>query len=221
MTVSITASETRDGVELADALVGDPAAVGLDLGSVQNSSYAPKIDQSLNTGAQNLYFRHDATIDPITNCGLYLQPYGTSLVWAYGGARSPALDIAALKNLGDASGTSKNNADGLSGGLWIDQKADATSVQQFDAAVSKVNIFKTAAGFSLATKIGLVKESMVYDNAGSEALATNPVDGVIGKSLDTVKGTNSKQKLRIQIPNTFAEGGYYQAELVLAYSFTA
>ncbi len=221
MTVSITVSETIDGVELADALVGDVLAVGLDLGSVQNNSYAPLIDKSLNTGAADLYVYHDATIDPITNCKWYLQAYNTTLAWTYGGARTPALDIAALKSLGDSSGTSKNNADGLSGGLWIDQKADATTVQQFDAGVSEVSIFTTALGFSLATAIGVVKESMVYDNLGTETLATTPVDGSIGKALDTVLGTNSHCKERIYIPSAYAEGGYYQAEQVLAYSFTA
>lgn len=220
MTVSITISETLDGVELADALVGDPLAVGLDLGSVQNNSYAPLVDKSLNTGAQNLFVRHDATVDPITNCKWYLQAYGTTVSWPYGGARTPALDIAALKALGDASGTSKNNADGLSGGIWLDQKWDASSVQQFDAGVSEVSIFTTALGFSLATAIGIVKESMVYDNTG-ETAATTPVDGVIGKNNDTVHGDNSHQKERIFIPSAYAEGGYYQFEQVLAYSFTA
>jgi len=220
MTVSITISETMDGLELADALVGDPAAVGLDLGSVQNNSYAPLIDKSLNTGAQNLFAYHDAAVDPITNCKWFLQAYGTTVSWPYGGARTPNDDIAALKALGDGSGTSKNNADGLSGGLWLDQKYDATSVQQFDTSVSKVNIFKTAAGFSLATALGIKKESMVYDSGG-ETGATTPVDGVIGKSGDTVKGDNSHQKVRIYIPNAYAEGGYYQAEMVMAYSFTA
>lgn len=221
MTVSITISETMGGVELADALVGDALAVGLDMGSVQNNSYSPLVDKSLNTGAADLYAYHDAAIDPITACKWYIQAYNTTVPWTYGGARSPALDIVALKALGDASGTSKNNADGLSGGIWIDQKWNATSVQQFDAAVSKVGIFTTAAGFSLATAINLLKESMVYSLGGTETAATSPVDGVIGKALDTVKGTNSHAKTRIYIPSSFAEGGYYQAEQVLAYSFTA
>jgi len=221
MTVSITISETIDGAELSDALVGDALAVGLDLGSVQNNSYAPLTDKSLNTGAANLFIHHNAAIDPITQCKWYLQAYGSSLAWAYGGARTPAADIQALKDLGDSSGTSKNNADGLSGGLWIDQKWNASSVQQFDAGVSKVYIFKTSVGFSLATAVGIVKESMVYNNASVETAATTPVDGVIGKALDTVKGTNSHQKMRIYMPAVFAEGGYYQIEAVLAFSFTA
>lgn len=221
MTVSLTVSELINGVELADALVGDPLAVGLDLGSVQNNSYAPLVDKSLNTGAQNIFIYHDAAIDPITNLKFYLQAYGTTVVWTYGGARTPALDIAALKALGDSSGTSKNNADGLSGGIWIDQKWDATSVQQFDAGTSKVDIFKTAAGFSLATAIGLKKEAMVYDNLGVETGASSSSDGIIGKSGSTTYGDNAHIKERVYIPSVYAEGGYYQFEQVVAYSFTA
>jgi hypothetical protein len=221
MTVLVTISETLSGAELSDALVGDVLAVGCDLGSVQNNSFAPLIDKGLNTGKQDLYVRHDGVTDPITNCGWYLQEYNTSLTWTYGGARTPALDLAALWDLGDASGTSKNNADGLSGGLWLDQKWDATSVQQFDSAVSNVWIYKTGVGDSLANKIASHVNSMVYDNATVETDATTPVAGSIGKTADSVLGDRSHAKKRIYIPSAYAEGGYYQWETVFAYSFTS
>ena len=221
MTVLLTVSEALGGAELSDALVGDVLAVGCDLGSVQNNSYAPKIDKSLNTGKQDLYLRHDAADFEITEVGWYIQAYNTALTWTYGGARTPGDDFDALIALGDASGTSKNNADGLSGGLWLDQKWDATSVQQFDSAVSNVSIFKTGVGDSLANKIPVHVNSMIWNNAGVETDATTPVTGKIGKSGDTVLGDVSHGKIRIFIPNSYAEGGYYQWETVIVYSFTS
>jgi hypothetical protein len=223
MSVSLTISETLSGAALSDSLAG--GGTGLDLGSCANNSYAPLVDKSANTGKQDLYIRHNATIDPITSVKFYIGQYGALTGDTYGGARTAAGDYTAIKALGNASGSSKNNADGLSGGLWIDMDWDATTANQFDQAnfPSLVKIFGDGGtdGIDLASAFGLVTNAMVYDNSSFETAATTPVEGKIGKSGDTVLGDQAHVKLRVYLPSAFVEGGIYQVEFVTAYSYTA
>jgi hypothetical protein len=132
MAVSLTISETFGGSALSDALAG--GGTGLDFGSVVNNSYAPVVDKTANTGAQNIYVSHNAVDDPITSLKIYIGQFGLLTGFTYGGARTAAGDYTKVKALGQASGSSKNNADGLSGGLWMDMDADVTTANQFDQA---------------------------------------------------------------------------------------
>jgi hypothetical protein len=221
--VSLTISETLDGVAIADALAGGGS--GIDLGSIVNNQFAPLIDKTANTGAQHLFIRHDAVTDPITNLKVYLGLFGANTGFTYGGQRTAAGDYTALKTMGQTSGSSKNNADGLSEGIWMEQQWDASNANQFDKAgrPTFVNIFgdNGTDGIDLASAFLIKKESMVYNNTGTETVATTPVDGKIGKALDTVLGTNSHLKIRSYLAATWTEGGIYQAELVFSYSYTA
>lgn len=223
MAVSLTISETLSGAALSDALAG--GGTGLDLGSCANNSYAPVVLKSGNTGRQDLYIRHNATIDPITDVKFYLGVYGGITGYTYGGARTAAGDYTDIKALGNASGSSKNNGDGLSGGIWIDQRWNVTDANQFDIATypTKVKIFgdNGTDGIDLASAFGLITDAMVYDNASVETAATVPVAGKIGKSGDTVLGDQAHVRLRVYLPSAHAEGGIYQVELVTAYSYTA
>lgn len=222
MTVLLTISETLGGSAFADSLAG--GGTGIDLGSVQNNSYAPIIDKSLNTGAQQVYISHDATIDPITDVKFFIQTYGLGSGFTYGGADSAANDNVTLKSLGNTSGSSKNNADGLSGGLWIDMDADASSTNQFDQAnfplVVKIFGDNVSDGTDLANAFLLKSSACVYA-APAETNASAPVDGKIGKAGDTVLGEAAHIKLRIFLPDSFSNGGIVQSEFVIAYSFTA
>jgi hypothetical protein len=223
MAVSLIISETLGGTALSDSLSG--GGTGLDLGSVVNNSYAPLTDKNANTGAQSLFVRHNATIDPITSLKVYLAQYGAFTAYTYGGARTAAADYTALKALGQASGTSKNNADGLSGGLWLEMDSDVATASMFDVATrpSLVKIFGKSGteGIDLASAFTVKADSMVYNNTGAEVVATAPVDGTIGKEGDTVLGDNAKLRLRIYLPNAYAEGGVFQAEAVFVFSYTA
>lgn len=223
MTVSLLVSETLSGSAIADSLLG--GGVGLDYGSVINNSYAPIILKSANTGRQDLYISHDAVTDPITSVKFYLGQYGAISGYTYGGQRTAAGDYTAIKNLGNASGSSKNNADGLSGGIWIEQRWDSSDAQQFDQATypTKVKIFgdNGTDGIDLTSAFDLITDAMVYDNASTETAATTPVLGQIGKSGDTVLGDQAHIKTRIYIPSAATEGGVYQAELIIAFAFTA
>lgn len=234
MTVLLTVSETRDGSQIADALAtpSGPANTGIDLGSVVNGSFAPIISKTGNTGHQKLYVRHNATIDPITNVKTFIQQYGSGTSFTYGGAVSAVSDFAAVKALGAASGSSKNNADNASGGIWIDMDADAVTANQFDQAnfPSMVKIYgdNSTDGIDLASGFTLKANALVIDtdqSAGNDGegsfLPTAPVDGQIGKDGSGTLGDNAKFRMRIFIPLSYSAGGIFQVEWVVSYSFTA
>lgn len=222
MAVSLTVSETIDGSAVADALAG--GGTGVDLGSVINSSFAPVTDKSLNQGKQDLYIRHDAVTDEITDTGTFIQEFGTGTGFTYGGAQTAAADFTTLKSLGNASGSSKNNADGLSGGLWIDMDFDSNDTTRFDQAsfpsVVKIYGDNGTDGQDLASAFDIETAGMVYDAPG-ETAATAPQTGKIGISTDTALGTNFHAQLRIYLPTTHPDGGIIQWEWVIKYSFTA
>lgn len=233
MAVLLTVSETYDGAQIADALAAPaPGPTGIDLGAVVNGSFAPIINKAANTGHQKLYVRHDATVDPITGVKLFMQQYGTDTGFAYGGPLSAATDFANLTTLGQNSGSSKNNNDGLSGGIWLDMDADAATANQFDQATfpTLVKILGDAGtdGISLASAFTLVPNALVIDTdqgAGADGDGmfnpSAPVAGQIGKNGDTVRGDNAKIRMRVYLPTTYSNGGYHQFEFVIAYSFTA
>lgn len=233
MAVLLTVSETLDGAQILDALAAPaPGPTGIDLGPVVNGSYAPIISGPANTGHQKLYIRHDGSVDPITAVKFFIQEYGTDTGFAYGGPLSAATDYANLIALGNASGSSKNNADGLSGGLWIDMDANASTANQFDQATfpAVVKIFGDGgtAGIDLASAFDLRAEALVIDtNQGAGAdgdgafLPTAPVNNQIGIDGDGVLGDNAKLRMRIFLPTSYSNGGYHQVEKVISYSFTA
>lgn len=222
MAVLLTVSETLDGSAVADALAGGGS--GIDLGSVVNGSYAPVILKSANSGGQNIFVRHDASIDPITDVKTFIQQYGVGTGFTYGGADTAANDYAAIKALGNGSGSSKNNADGLSGGFWHDADWDASTANQFDQAsfpsVVKIYGDNLVDGTDLTNAFLIPNTCQVYDAPG-ETAASAPVAGKIGKNNDTVLGDNAHFKVRIYLTQAYSQGGIYQFEWVWSYSFTA
>lgn len=223
MSVALLISESLSGAALSDALAG--GGVGVDLGNVTNGSYAPLILKSANTGRQDLFIRHNAVVDPITSVKFYLAQYGAISGYTYGGTDTAAQDYTDLKNLGQASGSSKNNADGLSGGIWIDQRWNVSDANQFDqaAAPTKVKIFGDAGtdGIDLASAFDLITDAMVYDNASVETAASVPVLGKIGKSGDTVLGDQAHIRARIYLPTSQIKGGTFQQEMCISFSYTS
>lgn len=226
MAVTLTISETLNGADLGDTLLdgGDPGTyAGADLGLVINNQYAPVTDKALNTGHQDIYLHHDGA-NLISDVKVYLGDYVIETGNPYGGARTSAGDYSQLKTLGQGSGSSKNNADGNSGGLWLDMDADATTTNQFDQAnfPSLVKIFGDGGtdGIDAPSVFTLAADAMVYDNTG-ETVASAPVAGTIGESGNSVNGDNAHLKTRIYIPATFTEGGYYQVAMVFLFSATS
>jgi len=228
MAVALTISETLDGTQISDTLAGGSA--GLDLGSVTNGSYSGVISQPDNTGAQDLFISHNAVIDEITGVKVYLGEFSGT----YGGARAAATDLTDLIALGAASGSSKNNADGNSSGLWMDADASiditANGNAGFDFATNGVGgagndsvfIFGDSStdGINEASAFTIPSLAMVY-NDGGETAASAPVDGTIGVAGDTVLGDSAHVRMRSYLADGFAEGGIYQWDYVFLFSYTA
>ena len=220
MAVALVISETLDGVAVNDALAG--GGVGVDMGNATNNSYAPLVDKILNQGEQPIYVRHDGN-NEITDVKTFLQQYGVGTGFTYGGAKTAALDIAQLFSYGQTSGNSKNNADGLSAGIWIDMDWDSNDTTRFDQAnfptVVKIYGDNGTDGIDLASAFTANSAGMVYDSGG-ETAAAGGVSGTIGESGNTVLGDNFHAKLRIQLPQLATDGGILQWEWVVAYAFT-
>ena len=220
MAVNLTISKTLGGSAVADSLAGGGS--GLDLGSVVNSEYCPILSKSANTGSQALYVKHNATVDPITDCGTYIAPYSGT----YGGAAAnAAADYATLKAKGSASGNSANNSDGLSSGLRIEHDADlggTLGLSAFDGTRAQVKTYgKSDLGIDLASAFDLHVDALIYNNSGTAVDATTPVTGKIGKAGDTVLGDTAALKLRYYLEDAAPDGGIIQWDWVFKYSFTA
>lgn len=223
MTVLLTVSTTIAGSDVNDTLSGGSS--GSDLGQVTNGSYAPVVNQSLNTGWRDWYIRHDAVVDPITDVKFYLAQFtGT-----YGGANSAAADFTTVGNYGAAdTGATKDNSDGNSRGLHMDMSWDVTSTNAFDYSregTGQKRIFgKTYTGkdgLSQANAFDLHVDAASYWNGTTEVDATTPVTGRIGKASDTVLGNRGHIKRRFYLNTAAIEGGVLQYDFVISYSFTA
>ena len=254
MTVTMTVAETLAlalaGTDFSDALADGSAGTtnsGMDLGQVVNGKYAPLIDEVSNTGKQDVFLSHDATVDPVTDVKMFLDEF--SGVNGYGGpgSRSPTIDLTTILDEGNTSANvgdppSKNNANGKGSGIWLDQDWDVTSTNQFDWATNRGNgtpagngtvyIYganggaATGEGRNLSTAFDLMTTAMVYLD-GTEQAATGPVAGQIGRrrSVDVPEGEllgeSAHLKKRVYIRTAFTEGGIFQFDAVTAFSFTA
>lgn len=221
MAVQLTVAKTLNGSGVADSLAG--AGTGVDLGSVVNGEFVPIIDKTANTGWQDLFIRHDAVDDQITDVGTYIAEYSQT----YGGAAAnAAADFATLVAKGFASGNSANNNDGLSSGLRIEHDADipgTLGANAFLGTRAQVKIYgdNNTDGIDLASAFDLHVDACVYNNAGTETDATTPVTGQIGKSGDTVLGDRAHIKLRYYLEEAAPDGGVIQFDWVIKYSFTS
>jgi hypothetical protein len=235
MAIALTIGETLDGAQIADALSG--GGTGTDLGQVTNGSFSPITPPAANNqGRQDWFVRHDAVVDAITDTKIFMQEYGVGTGFTYGGpgTRSAAADFTSLKALANSSGGDKTNSDDLSGGLWMEQEVITmiSETNQFDQAGrgTFVKIFGDALtdGVDLASAFVLNASAMVIDsdqasggNGSAGYIPTAPIAGEIGINGDTVRGDNAHLGFRIYTPASFSDGGIFQAELVVAYTFTA
>jgi len=218
--VALSASSVFSPVTpYTDALLGGGS--GLDFGTGVNGQWTPIINKVANTGSLNIYLSHDG-INEITELKTHIQEYGTATGFTYGGTDTAPNDFTTLSALGAASGTSKNNTDGNSGGIWMEMDADVSAVNFFDKASrpTLVKIYgESATGVSLATAFPIVGDAMVYDSGG-ETVATSPEDGKIGQSGNSVLGDRAHLYYRAYFPSSFSTGGTLQFELVWTMAFT-
>jgi hypothetical protein len=233
--VDLTVSESLDGAQIADALSG--GGTGTSLGQVTNGSYSPVVSAPANSGRQDHFIRHNAVVDQVTDFKVFFQTYGVGTGFTYGGpgTRSAAADFASIRAEGDASGSSKNNGDGLSSGLWIEMNVAEmiTGTNQFDIGTrpAEVKIFGDAGQtvmIDLASAEVVQSTAMVIDsdqgsggNGTDGWIPTGPVDGEIGVNNDTALGDNAHIAMRIYLRSAFSTGGIHQIEIVYVYTFTA
>jgi len=220
MAVLLTLSNTLDGVAFTDAL--SAGGTGVSMGQVSSGSYAPVTDKALNTGRKDLYISHDG-VNEISGLAMFLQEYGAGTSFTYGGSDSAANDSTSILGIGSGSGTSKNNGDGLSAGIWFDFTANVSDTNQFDAVTraAYVKIMgKASLGIDLATAQPVLKEAMVYESTG-EQVASSPVDGQIGPAGNTVLGDAAHVRSRFYVPDGSLLSGIHQFEVVFVYAFTS
>jgi len=240
VTVLLTISETIDGAAVSDTLEGGGS--GVDLGVVTNNSYAPRISKAANTGRLDLFIRHDGAAK-IADLGFFMQEFGVGTGFTYGGADTAADDFTNMKSLGNASGDSKNNANGLSGGLWIDMNANVAELNQFDFVTNGFDSVGGSKGgddtvrkfgdsvvdgtdinnvFPMSDKAAVIASDQGNGgSAGNGFIPNAPVEGEIGPSGDIALGDNGHVKLRVYLPTALNKGGLHQFEWVSVYSFSA
>jgi hypothetical protein len=217
-------SDFVGSVPYADTLAG--GGTGIDLLQAPNGAYSPLVDKVANTGEKIVYLSHDGTSE-ITAVKTFVQQYGTDTGFSYGGSDTAAGDIARILALGSASGDSKNNGNGLSGGLWIDHNAARNDTTRFDRAndPNNVKIYgkddSGEDGSGLSTAFGLKLASLRYDSGGGvPATPTVPVNETIGPNGDTVLGDRANLSLRFFMPSAETTGGIIQWEFIVSFSFT-
>ena len=228
MSVLLTVSESLTGAAYSDALAG--GGTGIDFGSVINGQYAPLINQSLNTGSQALYIRHNAVTDPITDLKFFLQNFGVGTGFTYGGQVSAAADRTRILNMGDASASvNANNADGLAGGLHIEMDWQVNTTNQFNLARigAQHKIFGDTGGAAagigrdMGSAIQAHVDAMSWNNTTVETDAGTPVTGSVGKTGNSTLGDRFHALMRVFLRSDEVDGGILQTELVAAYSYTA
>jgi len=175
MTVNITFSNVSGGDSLSDTT---------DLGSATPSD---------DTSFQDIFIRHDAIVNPITDCAWYLQRYvGSNYL-----GEDEDEDFAEVMGWGDAS----------TGGFIINQVIPGSWIygDQFDPTDDQV--FKNG--------YGDINSQLILDE-DSICVGTPAGDGVI-----PVAGEAHVQ-VRASIPSSVPAGaGYRAVTLVLSYSATS
>jgi len=175
MTVNITFSNTSGGDSLSDTT---------DLGSV---------DPGDETIFQDIFTRHDAIVNPITDCAWYLQRYVGS---NYLGDNEDD-DFVEIMGWGDAA----------TGGFVINQVIPGSWVygQQFN--ILNDQIFKNG--------YGDINNQLILDE-DSICIGTPAGDGVIPVSGE------SHVQIRTSVPSSVPAGaGYRAVTLVFSYSATS
>lgn len=229
---TLTVATTSNGPAVADALSG--GGVGWDISAVVNGGYTGVLDKASNTGSNDLYLRHDS-IDPLTNLAVYAEQFSQS----YGGFDTAAADFARLQTLAEATSGTKNNADGLTEGWWLDMDYDASVPNQFDyvnfgpvadtlvtgGGSDVVRILRrfntgniTDEGSSLATRITVPAAAMFLDPLTAPGA---PVDGTIGIEDDATLGDRCLIKHRFFLKSAETVGGILQFDETFSFVFTA
>jgi hypothetical protein len=173
MTVNITISGTSGGNSLADTVdIGDP-------------------NPGDDTDVQDFFIRHDATVNPITDCAWYATRYTGS---SYLGS-DPDADYTEILGWGDAA----------TGGLTINQAPPVSWVVGTQFPTGDDQVFKNGFG-DIDNQIMLDEDSIITGTPDGDKI---PVAG------------EAHVQVRVQVPSTGVLAGYKAIQVVLAYSATS
>lgn len=174
MTINLTLSETSGGYSLADTT---------DLGTVTPGDA---------TGHQDIFISHDAEVNPITGCTIYITRYAGS---SYLGLDADA-DFTQIMGWGDAA----------TGGVEMSMVPDVgwTVGNEFTTGW---NYFKNGYG-DINSQITLDKDSIVVGTVPAS-------DGEIPV------GGEAHIQIDIDVPSSPGSAGYKAFSLVFAYSATS
>lgn len=187
MTVSITMSNTTGGSQVEEVV---------DLGA-KNPGMASDVT--------DLYIRHDALNNAITDCGFYIVRYSGS---SYTGIADPDSDYDDVIDWGNFSGETAHgidiDADADHGGLYINQNHTSSFPD------ASWHPFRTGYGSGYNNIIQLVQDS-INIQPGS----WTPIDGEIPKAGE------AHIKIRWDVPQYASSAGAKFIQLVMAYSYTS
>jgi hypothetical protein len=211
------------GSNISDSISGGGGGqTGWNIGSITSGQWGPITDKATNVGHKDLYMAHDGA-NKITNVSFYVAEFGTTTGYSYGGSDTSSNDYANIKAQGSASGTSKNNADNNSRGLWVEMQWDVSDVNRFDIG-SRSTLVKTfgkaSQGIDDATAFTAAAEGMVY-NSGGETAGSAPLAGEIGAAGDTVLGDTFHGQFRHYMEANPTLSSTVQYELVGRFAFTS
>lgn len=186
MTVVITMSNVSGGDQVEEVI---------DMGTV---------DPEKASGVSDLYVRHDAVNNPITDCGFYIVRYAGD---DYDGASDPDLDYTEVLAWGDTTANGHGNqidSDATQGGLFINQDHSNGFLP------ATWTVFNSSRGPSNSSPLQLSADAINI----SPALYT-PVAGELPQNGEAHVQT------RWDIPDTATTAGSRYIQLVLAYSYTS
>jgi len=199
MTVTIT---------MANHSGGDQVEEVIDLGEK---------DPGLSSPLTDLFIRHDAINNPITNCGLYVVRYAGQ---DYTGINDPDSDYAEVIAWGDHTGNGSGLGAGGSsdeGGFFINQNClgRTTSLATAEDPYGKFpdgswKAFNTNRGPGYNMPYILAKEAINIKPTGY-----TPVDGEIPQNGE------AHVQIRWDIPDYANTAGARFIQLVMAYSYTS
>lgn len=199
MTVTITMSNHSGGDQVEEVI---------DLGDKDPGNASPITD---------LFIRHDAVNNPITNCGFYIVRYAGE---DYTGIADPDSDYAEVIAWGDYTGDGNGLGAGGSdqeGGLFMNQDhldrvtGDATAADpygKFPDSTWKAFNSNRGSGYNMPL---ILSEKAINIKPSTYT----PVDGEIPQNGE------AHVQIRWDIPSTASTAGARFIQLVMAYSYTS
>jgi hypothetical protein len=154
-------------------------------------------EASLPAPTRNIFLRHDG-VSKITNLAVYLKSYSQT----YGGEYSASADLVKAIDQGN-----------LGSGFQIDFDWDGIDFTTY-------TVLNSSIGISQETAIEIPVTAILFNNGGTPATASGPVQGELGAVGNSTLGDTVKLKCRWVVPTGEPSPGRRQIDLAYIYNFT-